>query len=65
MKTYIDIEQRHNVRLISWLDGYHIYAKVDNEDVVDSQGNQKWSWFSNPLNACYEMILKLHELNLL
>ena len=32
-----------NVRLIGWLDGYHIYAKVDNEDVVDQDGNQKWS----------------------
>lgn len=23
------------------------------------------AWFNNPIDACYEMILKLHELNLL
>lgn len=33
----------NNARLIAWMDGYHIYAKVDNEDVVDADGNQKWS----------------------
>ena len=43
--------KQHNIRLISWLDGYHIYAKVDNEDIVDSQGNQKWSNIKEAENA--------------
>ena len=33
----------NKVRLISWDDGYHIYAKIDDEDIVDQDGNQKWS----------------------
>jgi len=40
-----------NVRLIAWENGYHIYAKVDNEDVVDKQGNQKWSNVKEAENA--------------
>ena len=30
-----------------------------------SFGKETVAWFDNPINACYEMILKLHELNLL
>ena len=40
-----------NVRLIAWKNGYHIYAKVDNKDVVDEQGNQKWSNVKEAENA--------------
>lgn len=34
---------------------YHIECPKGNID----------KWFNNPVDACYEMILKLHELNLL
>lgn len=36
-------QQQQQVRLISWKDGFHIYAKVGDADVVDEYGNQKWS----------------------
>lgn len=32
-----------SIRLIKWENGYHIYAKVGDDDVVDMHGNQKWS----------------------
>ena len=28
-------------------------------------GKESVGWYDNPIDACYEMILKLHELNLL
>ena len=54
-------QQQQDVRLISWKDGFHIYAKVGNDDVVDECGNQKWStrkeaeeaakWFIENING--------------
>lgn len=54
-------QQQQGVRLISWKDGFHIYAKVGNDDVVDEHGNQKWStrkeaedaakWFIENING--------------
>lgn len=32
-----------DVKYIQWTGGYHWYAKVNREDVVDELGNQKWN----------------------
>lgn len=39
------------VRLIGWKGGFHVYAKVGDEDVVDADGNQKWSTQKEALDA--------------
>jgi hypothetical protein len=32
-----------DVKYVQWTGGYHWYAKVNKEDVVDEIGNQKWN----------------------
>lgn len=32
-----------DVKYVQWTGGYHWYAKVNKEDVVDELGNQKWN----------------------
>lgn len=32
-----------DVKYVQWTGGYHWYAKVNREDVVDELGNQKWN----------------------
>lgn len=36
-------KENKEVRYLQWPNGKHWYAKIGNDDVVDAQGNQKWS----------------------
>lgn len=43
-----------NVRYLKWgeqYNGFHIYAKIGNLDVVDKNGNQKWSSYEEAHKA--------------
>lgn len=44
---------------------YPIIEKINDKYVCRYKENSIWTNANNPIDACYEMILKLHEKNLL
>ena len=53
-----------NVRYLKWgeqYNGFHIYAKIGNLDVVDEHGNQKWSSHEEAENAAKWFINKYNN----
>lgn len=53
-----------NVRYLKWgeqYNGFHIYAKIGNLDVVDKHGNQKWSSHEEAENAAKWFINKYNN----
>ena len=53
--------------LLGVIPNYELISKHNYHTCIaeTSLGKETVAWFDNPVDACYEMILKLHELNLL